>query len=48
MSRRACRLKFTAHPESQVCTPEQSRERVGFLSNLRRDCRFVVVFDQQP
>ncbi|MGD9886073.1 MAG: DUF3857 domain-containing transglutaminase family protein [Reyranella sp.] len=42
------RREFTAHPESQVCTPEQSKELVGFLSNLRRDYRSVVVFDQQP
>jgi transglutaminase-like putative cysteine protease len=42
------RREFTAHPESQVCTPQQSKELVGFLSNLRRDYRSVVVFDQQP
>jgi hypothetical protein len=36
------------HVYSQVCTPEQSRALVGFLSNLRRDYRSVVVFDQQP
>lgn len=42
------RREFTAHPERQVCTPEQSKELVGFLSNLRRDYRSVVVFDQQP
>ena len=42
------RREFSAHPEGQVCTPEQSKELVGFLSNLRRDYRSVVVFDQQP
>lgn len=42
------RREFTSHPEGQVCTPEQSKELVGFLSNLRRDYRSIVVFDQQP
>jgi transglutaminase-like putative cysteine protease len=39
------RREFVAHPEGQVCTPAQSQELVGFLSNLRRDYRSVVVFD---
>jgi transglutaminase-like putative cysteine protease len=42
------RREFTSQPDGQVCTPEQSRALVGFLSNLRRDYRSVVVFDQQP
>ena len=40
------RREFVARPEGQVCTPEQSRELVGFLSNIRRDQRSVVVFDR--
>ena len=41
------RREFVAHPPSQECTPEQSQELVGFLSNIRRDQRSVVVFDQR-
>jgi transglutaminase-like putative cysteine protease len=41
------RREFVAHPPSQRCTPEQSQELVGFLSNVRRDQRSVVVFDQR-
>jgi hypothetical protein len=41
------RREFAAHPLSQVCTPEQSAELVGLLSNVRRDLRSVVVFDQR-
>jgi transglutaminase-like putative cysteine protease len=41
------RREFVARPPSQVCSPEQSQELVGFLSNVRRDQRSVVVFDQR-
>ena len=41
------RREFVARPQGQVCTPAQSRELVGFLSNIRRDYRSVVVFDKR-
>ena len=40
------RREFVAHPESQVCRPEYSRELVELMSNIRRDQRSVVVFDK--
>ena len=40
------RREFVARPDGQACTPEQSRELVGLLSNIRRDYRSVVVFDK--
>ncbi len=40
------RREFTAHPKSEVCTPEQSKELVGLQSDIRRDYRSVVVFDK--
>lgn len=40
------RREFVAHPESQICTPEHSRELVELMSNIRRDQRSVVVFDK--
>ncbi|MBI3199085.1 MAG: DUF3857 and transglutaminase domain-containing protein [Rhodospirillales bacterium] len=40
--------EFVAHPESQVCRPEHSRELVELMSNIRRDQRSVVVFDKSP
>ncbi len=42
------RREFVAHPESQVCGPEHSRELVELMSNIRRDQRSVVVFDKSP
>ncbi|MDP1751829.1 MAG: DUF3857 domain-containing protein [Reyranella sp.] len=41
------RREFVAHPESQVCGPEHSRELVELMSNIRRDQRSVVVFDKK-
>jgi hypothetical protein len=42
------RREFVARPqnENEVCTPEQSNELVGLMSNIRRDYRSVVVFDK--
>lgn len=40
------RREFVAHPESQVCRPEYSRELVALMSNIRHDQRSVVVFDK--
>ncbi len=42
------RREFVARPqnEDEVCTPEQSKELVGLMSNIRRDYRSVVVFDR--
>lgn len=40
------RREFVARPQGQVCGPDQSRELIGLMSNIRRDYRAVVVFDK--
>jgi transglutaminase-like putative cysteine protease len=40
------RREFTARPQGQVCAADESRELIGLMSNIRRDYRAVVVFDQ--
>jgi hypothetical protein len=38
------RREFVAHPESQVCQPEVSKELQTLASRIRRDLASVVVF----